>query len=63
MQQLAIFGESESITLSPIDYVEARLDPHPDSPVVVGYGGGRNSTALCIIRMAYCREFRQANNN
>ena len=47
--QLNLFGGSESVSRSPIDIVKSQPEPHPDSPVVVSYGGGKNSTALLIL--------------
>lgn len=47
--QLSLFGESDPIPQTPIDYLKAQPQPSADCPVVVSYGGGRNSTALLIL--------------
>jgi hypothetical protein len=49
MRQMNLFGGSDEIVRSPIEILKSRPAPDPRSPVVVSYGGGRNSTALLIL--------------
>lgn len=54
--QLSLFGElgieQEAIAQTPVEILRNRPEPNPQSPVIVSYGGGRNSTAL-LIAMVY----------
>jgi hypothetical protein len=51
--QLSLFDEPTPITHKPtlsyaMEVLTNRVPPDPDAPIVVSYGGGRNSTAMLI---------------
>jgi hypothetical protein len=47
--QLSLIGDKEQVPLSPVEIMKNRDEPNPLSPVVVSYGGGKNSTAMLIL--------------
>jgi Phosphoadenosine phosphosulfate reductase family len=47
--QLNLFDDSEQIVASPLEILKSQPTPHPDCPIVVAYGGGKNSTAMLIL--------------
>lgn len=51
--QLSLFDDGQEIQRKPslpyaIEILTNREPPHPEAPIVVSYGGGRNSTAMLI---------------
>jgi hypothetical protein len=47
--QMNLFSDGDEIHSSPIDILKNRTPHNPLSPVVVSYGGGKNSTAMLIV--------------
>jgi 3'-phosphoadenosine 5'-phosphosulfate sulfotransferase (PAPS reductase)/FAD synthetase len=47
--QLNLFDDSEQMVASPLEILKSQPTPHPDCPIVVAYGGGKNSTAMLIL--------------
>jgi hypothetical protein len=47
--QMNLFSDGDEIHSSPVNILKNRTPHNPLSPVVVSYGGGKNSTAMLII--------------